>query len=293
MDQLHEELKYPSVIVDEKDDEEEGDEDDVESGIASPTDADSCSLVSAGGGIGGEGGGGDARKTNAHGRQNSIDSSSSQSECEYETCDSGLSSERASQADNNISGDESSDVNEHTVCLPMSSATISGTEANLLSKDSVSNNINSRLSPNLTYRQNKNRKSSTATSPLRFCADDSVDTVANQKEKKETANLLSKIEKENARQLGIAGYVLQKSESGEYLDALMDVGPAGSTRSKTAPVHKAPAATATLSNQQNPQQGNTNQSQLQHQHQEQFSLNSKTTITTTKSPSGNPGKYTM
>lgn len=222
MDQLHEDLKYP---VAPSDDEEEDEPDSTESGIATPTDSDMHSLAAS------AIGGGDARKI--LGRQNSIDSSSSQSECEYETCDSGLSSERGSQADHNMSSDESGDPGEHTSCLPAttsSSAPVTG----FAGRAADSSTSTSRQSPSSQRRQNKNRNSisSASSSPPRYRQDDTIDKVANLKEIKETANLLSKIETENARQQGCTG--LQKSESGEYLDALSDSTPAANTRSKTA-----------------------------------------------------------
>ncbi|KAK7497015.1 hypothetical protein BaRGS_00011751 [Batillaria attramentaria] len=231
MDQLHEDLKYPVAA---SDDEEEEEPDGVESGIATPTDSDVHSLATA------SIGGGDARKM--VGRQNSIDSSSSQSECEYETCDSGLSSERGSQVDHNASSDENSDPNEHTSCLPNSNSA-AGTGANARTTDS--NVTAAAASPTLPHRHNKNRNS-TSSSPPRYNNDENIDKVANLKEIKETANLLSKIETDNARQQGCVAERLQKSESGEYLDALSDSTPAANTRSKTAAVPAAPCRRKTV-----------------------------------------------
>nr|KAG5706644.1 hypothetical protein BaRGS_005714 [Batillaria attramentaria] len=204
MDQLHEDLKYPVAA---SDDEEEEEPDGVESGIATPTDSDVHSLATA------SIGGGDARKM--VGRQNSIDSSSSQSECEYETCDSGLSSERGSQVDHNASSDENSDPNEHTSCLPNSNSA-AGTGANARTTDS--NVTAAAASPTLPHRHNKNRNS-TSSSPPRYNNDENIDKVANLKEIKETANLLSKIETDNARQQGCVAERLQKSESGGHYTA--------------------------------------------------------------------------
>ena len=223
MDQLHEELKYPVVTSDEEgDDDDEDDQDHVqENGSVSPSDPGAQSLA------GSLGGGGDCRGVMGHDRQNSIDSSSS--ECEYETCDSGLSSEMGSQADPTVSSeDNNSDVNEQSVCLP---SAVDNADKN---QHRASPN---RLSPAAQRRlQNKNRNSHSAGS-------ENVDTVANLKEIKETANLLSKIETDNAR-----NQELQKSESGEYLDALSDSAPAANTRSKTA------AAAQQLQQQQHQQQ---------------------------------------
>ncbi|KAK7095088.1 ubiquitin carboxyl-terminal hydrolase 20-like [Littorina saxatilis] len=234
MDQLHEELKYPEVTSEDEEEEEE-DSDDTsndehvesqpESGIASPTDPGCQSLVSSLGG-----GGDQVTKSIMRDRQNSIDSGSSQSELEYETCDSGLSSEQGSQV-GQASSDETSDVNEQSACLPASE-----TSSSVKTVKAASPN---RFSPSQHRRQNKNRNSFTSAPSLPpgvRSGENNVDTVANLKEMKETANLLSKIERDNARNQGLPEDHLQKSESGEYLDALSDSAPAANTRSRTAAV---------------------------------------------------------
>ncbi|XP_025112391.1 ubiquitin carboxyl-terminal hydrolase 20-like isoform X3 [Pomacea canaliculata] len=204
MDQLHEELKYPAPSTDTEDDNDDEEEDieELESGIASPSELDSHSLAC------GDGDAGEGRRACEHHRQNSMDSSSSQSECDYETCDSGLSSERGSQADHSMSGDENSDVNEHTLCLP--NGVLNGGNGGA---GGTGNNSIIKQSPLSQPRNNKNRNSY-ASQTWNTSTDDSVDKVANLKEIKETANLLSKIETENARHQGCSGDRLHKSESG-------------------------------------------------------------------------------
>ncbi|KAL8625769.1 hypothetical protein ACOMHN_012361 [Nucella lapillus] len=237
MDQLHEELKYPIITSDEEDenDEEEEDEDErrgqenePESGIASPTDPGAQSLA------GSLGGAGDSRRVlAAHQRQSSLDSSGS--ECEYETCDSGLSSEMGSQADPSMSSDDNtSEITEHTLCLP----------------------------PVAAAAAQDNKAASAGGETM-------VDKVANMKEIKETANLLSKIETDQARTQGLV-----KSESGEYLDALSDSTPAANTRSKTAAQQQQQQVQhfqqrQQLHHQQQQQQQHLRNQQL-HQQQHQF-----------------------
>jgi hypothetical protein len=111
-----------------------------------------------------------------------------------------------------------------------------------------------RLSPHRT-QQNKNRNSFSSL-PGDFDSS-GFDTVANSKEEKETANLLSKIEDGKSCKASYAEIQLQKCDSGEYLDALCDnSGPAANTRSRAA---ASAAVTANLQQQQ--------QQLLQHQQQ--------------------------
>ncbi|XP_076455009.1 ubiquitin carboxyl-terminal hydrolase 20-like [Babylonia areolata] len=276
MDQLHEELKYPVVTSDDEDDnnedeeeeedddeDNEGQENDPESGIASPTDPGAQSLAGSLGGGGGGGGGGDSRRMmGGHDRQNSVDSSGS--ECEYETCDSGLSSEMGSQADPALSSDDnSSDINEHTLCLPPGDENRGGEKGGPTTTATTTSP--NHLSPAPQHRQNKNRNSfsSAASAGSGVTMDgENVDRVANLKEMKETANLLSKMETDNARNQGLV-----KSESGEYLDALSDSAPpAANTRSKTA----AAAAQQQQQQQQQQLQQQQRQQQQQQQHQQQL-----------------------
>ena len=107
MDQLHEELKYP--VIDDEDEDGDGATDmDKGNGAVGP-DLLSNRLVSS---------------ISAAQRKHPTDtvqgcSVDSCSEGDYETCESGHSSELASLADNSVSGDDDSvDVNERTSCLP-------------------------------------------------------------------------------------------------------------------------------------------------------------------------------
>ncbi|BFZ20469.1 hypothetical protein BsWGS_23508 [Bradybaena similaris] len=138
MDQLHEELKAP--YSDDSDDDDVSGENDDDSNNA----------------IGAEDISPDQKVSHCVNRRPSFDSLSSQSELDYETCDSGLSSERSSsgERDNGSSDENNSDGNE-------------------VSK---------------LRQPERIRKSSTASSPV----PESTDSVANTKEMKETANLLEK-----------------------------------------------------------------------------------------------------
>ncbi|XP_046362270.1 ubiquitin carboxyl-terminal hydrolase 20-like isoform X2 [Haliotis rufescens] len=164
MDQLHEELKQP--IIEDSDSDDQSKE-----VIVSQVDL------------------------NSHDRQNSIDSSSSQSEYEYETCDSGLSSEKSS-VEHSFSSDENSDVNEQT-----------------------------KLNPRTRERRSTVRSG---------CYDNVDDHVANTKEMKETANLLSKQSLDHVSvKHGPSGDHLRKSDSTEFVDAVSDLGSSAvSQRSK-------------------------------------------------------------
>ena len=170
MDQLHEELKQPVVEI--KD--ENGDEKIDTSILTHP-------------------------ETCGHDRQPSIDSSSSssQSDFDYETCDSGLSSEKSSA--HNLSGDEDKDINEQDKLKP----------------PSVDEN-----------RSNIARSG---------CYDNVTSSIPNTKDLKETANLLCKHSVDSAFSMkcGPSGDYVAKVETGEFSDALTDIG-ATSQKSKVS-----------------------------------------------------------
>ncbi|XP_059175992.1 ubiquitin carboxyl-terminal hydrolase 20-like [Physella acuta] len=144
MDQLHEELKVPYSDDSESEDEDAGGggrDDDGSNNATSAGSASNEQKVLSGEGIN---------------RRPSFDSISSQSELDYETCDSGLSSERSSNG---------------------------GRDAG--SSDENNSDTNDGSRPKKVERA---RKSSAATSQVQ----DGTDCVANTKEMKETANLLEK-----------------------------------------------------------------------------------------------------
>ncbi|CAL1540457.1 unnamed protein product, partial [Lymnaea stagnalis] len=166
MDQLHEELKVPFSDESESEDEDDGgggDDDDGSNNASSNTITKHKNAT--------------ADNVN---RRSSRDSMSSQSD--YETCDSGLSSERSSNGgrDNGSSDENNSDTNE----------------ASKLTKTE------------------RSRKSSLP-SPV---PSENTDSVANTKEMKETANLLEKISEsdgQNRRQPSRMKAVMEGGDSRE------------------------------------------------------------------------------
>ncbi|ESO98932.1 hypothetical protein LOTGIDRAFT_213731 [Lottia gigantea] len=172
MDQLHEELKQPII---EEDDDEDDDQTEEETSTEYPV----TQIV--------------------HDRKSSIDSASSQSDGEYETCDSGLSSERNS-GDHNFSEDEGSDGNDQ-----------SGGRSNNQGRDRNRHNARSMYDIN--------------------------DTIPNVKDNKETTNLLAKSPERRHR--------LSKSESGEFTDAVSDLGSSTTSlrsRVSSSVKHSAPSS---------------------------------------------------
>ena len=169
MDQLHEELKQ--TLVEETDDkEEEPQEQDTPS---------SGHIVAD--------------------RQLSMETSStsSQSDADYETCDSALGSERGS-AEQNFSSDENSDINE-------------------LSRLNMSPNASPRT------RRLHARRIRNSLSKIDDSLDETADKVVAAKEEKEQLNM-SKKATENIGMCSDEGYVRTES-IGEYVDAVSETEP--------------------------------------------------------------------